>query len=155
VIQGIVQYIHPLPQKENGHVTPHLPEQGEGLTLEAEVNHQSAIIVQERIPDPHLQNHLDGILGATVSLVVKQKRNRHHVLPLIVVMNRGPQAEVSHQVEVIKQTKEHLHHQNMDVDSLTIRKGLNHLLPQVGETIMNVNEVVKAGVLAAVVQIQV
>jgi hypothetical protein len=99
-----VQYIHPLPPKENSHVTPHLPEQERGLTLKAEANLPSAAIGQERIPDLHLQSQLTGIQGATVSLIIKQTRSEHRILQHItVVMNKGPKAGVNHQVEITKQ----------------------------------------------------
>jgi len=156
MMQGAMQYLHPLPLKEKSRVTLHPPGQGEGLSQRAKADHQSTSIVQERIPDLHHLNILDSILGAAVRLVIKQKENGHHVLlHVAIIMNSGPKVEVSHQVEITKQTEKHLHHQHMDVDSLTIRKELNHQLPPAGGKIVNINKDIQAEVLAAVVQIQV
>jgi hypothetical protein len=99
MMQGAMQYVYPLPLKENSHVTPHHPGQGEGLTQKAKADHQSTSIVQERVPDLRHQNILDSILGATASLIIKQTGNGHHaLLHIVIIMNRGPKAEVSHQV---------------------------------------------------------
>lgn len=155
-MQGAMQYLHPLPLKESSRVALHHPGQGEGLTQKARAGHQSTSIVQERIPDLHHQNILDSILGAAVRLVIKQTGNRRHVLlHVVIAMNSGPKVEVSHQVEITKQTEKHLHHQHMDMDSLTIRKELNHQLQPAGGRIVNINKDIQAEVLAAVVQIQV
>jgi hypothetical protein len=43
----------------------------------------------------------------------------------------------------------------MDLDSLTLRKEINHQLLQAGGKILSINKDIKAEVLAAVVQIQV
>jgi hypothetical protein len=150
-MQGIVQHIHPLPPKENSHVTPHPPKQEGGLTLKAEANLPSVAIGQERIPDLRLQSRLTGIQGATVSLVIKQTRSGHHVLQhIIVVMNKGPKAGVNHQAEITKQRPEnHLHHQNVDVHTLTTKRELSHPHPLSGEETANRNGGVKAEVAAA------
>jgi hypothetical protein len=116
-----VQYIHPLPPK--GNITPHLPEQGRGLSLKAEANLPSVAIVQERIPGLHLQKQHTDVQGVTVSLITKQTRSGHRVLQhIIVVMNRGSKAGVNHWIEVTKQPESHHHHQSMDVHSPTIRR---------------------------------
>jgi hypothetical protein len=155
-MQGAMQYMLPLHLKENSLVPLHHQGQGQELAQKAKADRQPTGIAQERIPDLHHQNLLDSILGATVSLVTKQTGNVCHVpLHVVIIMNRGPKAEVSHQVELTKQIERHLHHQNMDVDSLTIRKELNHHLPQAGGKIMSINKDVKAEVLAAVVPVQV
>jgi len=155
-MQGAVQYLHPLPQKENSRVTLHPLGQGEGLTQKAKADHQSTSIVQGRILDLYHQNILDSVLGATVRLVIKQTGNRYHVLlHVVIIMNRGPKAEVRVPVEITNQTEKHLHHQHMDMNSLTIRKELNHQLPPAGGKIVNINKDIQAEVLAAVVQIQV
>lgn len=156
MMQRAMQYLHPLPLKESNHVTLHPLGQGEGLTQKAKADHQSTSIVQERILDLHHQNILDSILGATVRLVIKQTGNVHHVLlHVVIIMIRGSKVEVSLPVEITNQTEKHLHHQHMDMDSLTTKKELNHQLPPSGGKIADINKDIQAEVLAVVVQIQV